>query len=106
MKHREAVLLKAVSMTCKIERLANGDSSVMLRVCGRVQVEHVSTIKELVGEEWHGAILDLREVLLVDRDVVTFLATCERKGLELRNCPAFLEEWIAKEELHPTDFPD
>ena len=86
-------------MTCKIERLANGDSNVMLRVSGRVQVEHVGTIKELIGEEWHGAILDLMEVLLVDRDVVTFLAACERKGVELRNCPAFLLEWIAKEQL-------
>jgi hypothetical protein len=86
-------------MTCKIERLANGDSNVMLRVSGRVQVEHVGTIKVLIGEEWHGAILDLMEVLLVDRDVVTFLAACERKGVHLRNCPAFLLEWIAKEQL-------
>jgi hypothetical protein len=45
--------------------------------------------------------------MLVDRDVVTFLAACERKGVELRNCPTFLQEWIAKEQLHlNTDFPD
>lgn len=83
-------------MTCRIERLASGDSNVVLRVCGRVQNEHVSTIKGLIGEEGHGAVLDLMEVMLVDRDVVTFLAACERKGVELRNCPAFLQEWIAK----------
>jgi hypothetical protein len=83
-------------MTCRIERLAVGDSNVVLRVCGRVQVEHVGTIEELIGEECRGAVLDLMEVMLVDRDVVTFLAACERKGVELRNCPAFLQEWIAK----------
>lgn len=94
-------------MTCKIERLASGDSKVVLRVCGRIQAEHVGTIEELIGDECQAAILDLTEVMLVDRDVVTFLAACERKGAELRNCPAFLQEWIAKEQLHPTaDFPD
>jgi hypothetical protein len=94
-------------MTCRIERLASGDSKVVLRVCGRIQVEHVGTIEELIGEECHGAILDLMEVMLVDRDVVAFLATCECKGVELRNCPAFLQEWIAKEQLSlAADLPD
>jgi anti-anti-sigma regulatory factor len=88
-------------MTCKIERLESGGSKVVLRVCGRIQVEHAGTIEELIGEECHGVILDLTEVMLVDRDVVTFLAACERKGVELKNCPAFLQEWIAKEQLHP-----
>ena len=94
-------------MTCKIERLASGDSKIVLRVCGRIQVEHVDTIKELIGKECHGAVLDLMEVMLVDREVVPFLATCEGQGVELRNCPAFLQEWIAKEQSHPAaDFPD
>ena len=94
-------------MTCKIERLASGDGKVVLRVCGRIQVDHAGTIAELIGEECQGVILDLTEVMLVDRDVVTFLAACERKGVELRNCPAFLQEWIAKEQLHPAaDLPD
>ncbi len=43
--------------------------------------------------------LDPTEVTLVDRDVVNFLAACELKGIELRNCPAFLRGWIAKEKL-------
>ena len=94
-------------MTCKIERFASGDSKVVLRVCGRIQVEHMGTIEELIGDKCQGVILDLTEVMLVDRDVVSFLAACERKGVELRNCPAFLQEWIAKEQLHPAaDFPD
>ena len=35
---------------------------------------------------------------LVERDVVDFLAGCERKGIELRNFPAFLREWVAKQQ--------
>lgn len=88
--------LKVVSMTCRIERLASCNSKVVLRLCGRIQVEHVGAIEELIRTEYYGVILDLMEVMLVDRDVVTFLAACERKGVELRNCPAFLQEWIAK----------
>jgi hypothetical protein len=83
-------------MTCKIERLASGDSKVVLRVYGRIQAEHVGTIEGLIGEECESAILDLTEVMLVDRDVVTFLAGCRYRGIELRNCPAYLQEWITK----------
>ena len=86
-------------MTCKIERLASGKNTVVLRVCGRIRTEHVNTIKELIARESGGVVLDLTEVTLVDRDVVNFLAVCERKGTELRNCPAFLREWVAKEKL-------
>jgi hypothetical protein len=81
-------------MTCKIEQLAGSNNRVVLRICGRIQVEHVSTIAELIGKECRGAVLDLMEVMIVDRDVVTFLATCERQGVELKHCPAFLKEWI------------
>ena len=85
-------------MTCRIERLAAGENPVVLPVCGRVEGEHVDTIKELIERENGRAVLDLTEMTLVDRDAVNFLAIWERKGIELRNCPAFLREWIAKEQ--------
>ena len=71
----------------------------MLRVCGRIEMEHVSTIREIVEGESSGVVLDLTEVTLLDRDVVDFLADCERKGIETRSCPGFLREWIAR---HPS----
>jgi hypothetical protein len=83
-------------MSCKIERLATGEM-VLLRVSGRIQVEHVSILEELIRREATAA-LDLTEVNVVDRDAVTFLALCEGNGIELRNCPAFLREWVAKEQ--------
>jgi len=39
-------------------------------------------------------VLDLQEVKLVDRDAVTFLACQETSGTRLRNCPAYIREWI------------
>jgi len=41
--------------------------------------------------------LDLEEVTLVDLDIVQLLARCEAKGLELLNCPAYIREWISRE---------
>jgi hypothetical protein len=37
--------------------------------------------------------------------VVNFLATCELKGIELRNCPAFLREWVTSEKLRIAEEP-
>ena len=84
-------------MTCKIERLVSAENSVVIRVCGRIQVEHVSTIKEFIRQGQGVVVLDLTEVTLVDRDAVNLIAMCTLKNIELRNCPAFLREWVAKE---------
>jgi anti-anti-sigma regulatory factor len=83
-------------MTRKIERLVSGENSVVIRVCGRIQVEHVSTVKELIRQRGV-VVLDLTEVTLVDRDAVNLIAMCALKNVGLRNCPAFLREWVAKE---------
>ena len=36
----------------------------------------------------------LRTVRLVDLDAVRFLAAAERRGVELRNLPRYVREWI------------
>jgi hypothetical protein len=89
-------------MTFRIERLVRGENAIMLRVCGRVDIECVTTIKDLIEEENAEIVLDLSEVMLADRDAATFLAVCELKGIELRNCPAFLREWVANEQARIT----
>jgi hypothetical protein len=84
-------------MTCKIERLVRGENTVVLRVCGRIQVEHLNTIKDLIERESRSVLFDLEEVMLVDREAVNLLALCELKGITLTNCPAFLREWVTGE---------
>ncbi len=85
-------------MSCLIERLASGGGTAVLRVCGRIRAQHVNVIKELIERERGEVALDLTEVTLIDRNAVTVLAITERKGVELRNCPAFLREWISSEQ--------
>jgi len=41
--------------------------------------------------------IELAEVELVSRDAVKLLIAAEAEGIELRSCPAFIREWIAKE---------
>jgi hypothetical protein len=60
--------------------------------------ECVNTLKELIETESAKTVLDLSEVTLADRDAATFLAACELKGIELKNCPAFLRSWVSKEQ--------
>ena len=71
----------------------------MFRVSGHIQSEHVNTIQELIMREEGQIGLDLEELTLVDRDAVSYLALCELRGIELRNCPRFLRDWVKGEQL-------
>src|SRR5580704_7165748 len=88
-------------MSCRIERLVVGEHFAVLRVSGRIHGEHVDTLRELVGREKGGVALDLEEVILVDREAVMLLADSEANGIELRNCPAYIREWVARERTRP-----
>jgi anti-anti-sigma regulatory factor len=84
-------------MSFKVQRRENGGRSLVLSVSGRIQTEHTETLRELLGPKAGNRILDLAEVTLVDRDAVRFLAQCEADGVTLRNCPAYVREWVCRE---------
>jgi anti-anti-sigma regulatory factor len=85
----------------KIERKANGD--VVLTVSGSLDADNVSDLSALLAAEPVGRplVLDLKDVVLVDRDAVRFLRARERGGIALRNCPPYVREWIAREADQP-----
>ena len=39
----------------------------------------------------------LKDVLIVDREAIKLLATRASNGGELRNCPAYIREWVTRE---------
>jgi hypothetical protein len=86
----------------KIQRSANGD--VVFTVSGRLDADNVSDLSTLIADEPgdRTLVLDLKDVVLVDRDVVRFLRACESDGIALRNCPPYIREWIAREEAQPS----
>ena len=82
----------------KVQRLVSGDF-VILGLSGRIQGEQLMELQQVLASETgkQNVVLDLEEVKLVDQDAVTFLACCEATGTALRNCPAYVREWIDRE---------
>jgi len=80
----------------RIERSPNGN--VIFTLSGRIESEGVDELQRLFGLETvdHHIVLDLRDLTLVDRNAVKFLARCETTGIKLKNCPAYVREWIDK----------
>ena len=87
----------------KVQKVSEGERLV-LSISGRIEGEELFELQRaLVAlETGHRPIeLDLREVRLVDQEVVTFLACLEAGGTALRNCPSYIREWISRERLLP-----
>lgn len=69
-------------------------------VSGRIGEERIPELENLLeaetGAEPVVIVFDLADVRLVSREAVRFLAACEVGGIELRNCPSYVREWIEK----------
>ena len=85
-------------MTCKIERVLTPDGFGVLRVSGRIDGTHVQTLRELTDKRktTKGLAIDLTEVTLVSREAVEVLTLAEASGIELRNYPAYVREWVTR----------
>jgi hypothetical protein len=57
----------------------------------------LDSLRDAIRREKGLVAIDLTELTLVDREAVTLLATSEVNGIELRNCSAYLREWINKQ---------
>jgi anti-anti-sigma regulatory factor len=81
----------------KITRAAN--TEVVFTVSGRLDAENLAELKTLFEAEAGGRriTLDLKELTLVDQDAITFLERCEADNIQLKNCPAYIREWITRE---------
>ena len=83
----------------KIQRSSKG-KSVVFTLIGRITAARLTELQKLLEDaESHSLVLDLNEVELVDRDTVRFLARCEADGIKIENCPAYIREWIEKENV-------
>jgi hypothetical protein len=86
-------------MTLRIQRSVERRSVVFI-LTGRIQADQLQDLEALLKSESsdRDIVLDLRHVKLVDRDAVQFLACREATGTALRNCSAYVREWIAQEK--------
>jgi hypothetical protein len=79
----------------KIQRNANGD--VAFTVVGRLERDNVGELLQLLTMEPAGQsiVLDLKDLVLADREAIRFLRQCEGQGIVLRNCPPYIRGWMA-----------
>lgn len=84
-------------MTCKIDRVVIGQGLPILRISGHIIGKDVDLLRSLLEQERSVVAVDLKDVLLVDRGAVKLLALSELNGTELRNCPAYIREWVTRE---------
>jgi len=80
----------------RITRATNGE--VVIKLSGRMDTENVGELEALVREEAQGRriVLDLRDLTLADQEAVSFLKRCEEDNITLKNCPAYIREWITR----------
>ena len=80
----------------RITRATNGE--VVIKLSGRMDTENVGELETLVREEAQGRriVLDLRDLTLADQEAVSFLKRCEEDNITLKNCPAYIREWITR----------
>jgi hypothetical protein len=67
---------------------------------GRVETQAIAELRRLfeLQTDYRDIIVDLKDVSLVDREVMRFLARCEADGVSLENCPPYIREWIRREK--------
>lgn len=64
---------------------------------GRITAQELEVLRAAVEEESGAVVIDLKDVGLIDGDAIRFLVTIEANGGALRNCPAFIREWVNRE---------
>ena len=84
-------------MTCRIDRIVVEQDMVVLRISGRITGQDADMLRALLEQETSAVAIDLKHVLLVDHEAVKLLALHQSKGAELRNCPAYVREWVTRE---------
>ena len=81
----------------RISSTANG--TAVFTVSGHLDSGNLAELKNLVDAETQGRgiALDLKGLILVDQKAVRYLKRCGSNGIELRNCSAYIRQWIARE---------
>jgi hypothetical protein len=92
-------------MSCRIDRVVSVENLVVLCISGRITGEHVDMLRGVMEQESGGFAIDLKNVVLVDREAVKLLALSEAHGTELRNCPPYIREWVTRERAETDGRP-
>jgi hypothetical protein len=86
-------------MTFRIETAARGRVTVF-SLCSRIEKQVIAELRRLFEfqTDYRDIVLDLKEVGVVDREVMRFFMSCEADGVRLENCTPYIREWMEREK--------
>ena len=67
---------------------------------GRIEKEAIAELRRLfeLQTDYPDIVLDLKDVGVVDREVMLFFMRCETDDVKLENCAPYIREWMEREK--------
>jgi len=86
-------------MTFRIETATRGTVTVFI-LSGRFEKHVIAELRRLLELQTNDRdiVLDLKDIGVIDREVMRFFVRCEADGVKLENCPSYIREWIEREK--------
>ena len=80
----------------RIQRSGNGE--VVFTLSGRMDQDDIAELETLIRVEpdRHRIVFDLKDLTLAGQDAINFLQRSETEGITLKNCAAYVREWITR----------
>ena len=87
----------------RIQKSVNGE--VVFTLSGQMDDDPIAELEKLIHSEADGRriILDLKDVIRVNENAIAFLERCEANSITLKNCPAYIREWITRQRRDVKD---
>ena len=89
-------MARARERMLRIEKNSQGGTTT-IRLIGHFEAEHLGELKNQLEDNGPEFVLDLKEVTIVDVEVVRFLGASEAEGVKIVHCPRYIREWMARE---------
>jgi len=86
-------------MPFRIETAGRGGFAAFA-LSGRIEKPAMAELKRIFEcqRDYRDIVLDLKDVSVIDREVMRFLAHCEVDGVKLENCTPYIREWMEREK--------
>ena len=83
----------------RITRTTNGE--VVYKVSGELAADNLTEVEGVIGTEKEGKriALDLSDLRSVDGEAVKRLEEWEADSIKLKNCSAYIREWIRRQRV-------
>jgi hypothetical protein len=104
-------MARARERMLRIEKNSQGGTTT-IRLIGHFQADYLGELKNQLEDDGPEFVLDLKEVTIVDVEVVRFLGAREAEGVKIVHCPQYIRRWMARERtglqraLPPADHHD